>query len=137
MLRSFLFPAALLAAWSFLASCASALTVKGTILVFARSQNESYSATAGLNAHGIPYELVIVPQAGITLPTLNSSDSAANYGGIVTLSELSYDFGNDTWHSALTDVQMNQLYAYQAKFGVRMVRLDVYPDADFGVQMPI
>lgn len=29
------------------------------------------------------------------------------------------------------------MYAYQAAFGVRMVRIDVYPDADFGVKTTI
>ncbi|KAG9996660.1 hypothetical protein KCU78_g17344, partial [Aureobasidium melanogenum] len=69
-------------------------TVNNTILVFARDQASSYSATSGLNGYGIPYQLQLVPQAGITLPTLNSSATQGNYGGIIILSEVSYDYGN-------------------------------------------
>jgi hypothetical protein len=94
-----------------------------------------YSATSGLNAYGIPYELVAVPQAGITLPVLNSSTTSGNYGGIIVLSEVSYDYSTG-YASALTDDQWQDLYDYQTSFGVRMVRLDVYPDSDFGTYCP-
>ena len=106
-------------------------TVSNTILVFARDSTSGYSATSGFNAYGIPYQLVIVPQAGITLPTLNSSTTAGNYGGILVLSEVAYSYSTG-WGSALTTAQWQQLYNYQTQFGVRMVRLDVYPDPDFG-----
>ncbi|KAG9617597.1 hypothetical protein KCV04_g15205, partial [Aureobasidium melanogenum] len=97
-------------------------TVANTILVFARDQASSYSATSGLNGYGIPFQLQLVPQAGITLPTLNSSANQGNYGGIIILSEVSYDYGNNSWASALTAAQFTTLYAYQESFGVRMVR---------------
>jgi hypothetical protein len=100
--------------------------------VFARDATSAYSATSGLNAYGIPYELRLVPSTGITLPALNSSATAGNYGGIITLSEVSYQY-TDSWHSALTTSQWQQIYDYQTSFGVRLVRLDVYPDSDFGV----
>jgi hypothetical protein len=107
-------------------------TVPSTVLIFARDSTSAYSATSGLNAYGIPYELVIVPQAGVTLPVLNSSSTAGRYGSILILSEVSYGYANG-WYSALTTDQWNQLYAYQISFGVRMVRLDVFPSSDFGV----
>ncbi|KAJ9624482.1 hypothetical protein H2203_005217 [Taxawa tesnikishii (nom. ined.)] len=118
------------------ASPVSGATVDQTILVFARSSTEAYSAYSGLLAYGIPYQLVIVPQSGITLPTLNSSDTHGNYAGIITLSEVSYDY-DGTWAPAITTDQYNQLYAYQTSFGVKMVRLDVYPDAQFGTTTAI
>jgi hypothetical protein len=93
----------------------------------------SYSATSGLNAYGIPYEVYVVPQAGITLPTLNSSLTQGNYGGIIVMDEVSYDYGGTTgWQSAITIDQWNTLYNYQIQFGVRMVRINVYPTTDFG-----
>jgi hypothetical protein len=103
-------------------------------LVIARdSTAATNSATLGLQGYGIPYEIVTVPQAGITnLPLLNSSATHGNYGGIVTVSEVGYNYG-DQYYSALTRRQWNDLYAYQTNFGVRMVRLDVFPTADFGV----
>lgn len=92
-----------------------------------------YSGYSGLNAYAIPYQLVVVPQAGITLPVLNSSTTDGNYGAIVVLSEVSYDYGNATgFQSALSAAQWAQLYQYQVSFGVRMVRLDVFPSADSG-----
>jgi hypothetical protein len=106
--------------------------VSNTILVFARDAASGASATSGLKGYGIPFELVIVPSSGITLPTLNSTSTSGNYGGILTVSELAYDLGAAGWGSALTTSQWQQLYAYQTSFGVRMVRLDVYPGADFG-----
>jgi hypothetical protein len=107
-------------------------TVANTILIFARDQASSYSATSGLRGYGIPYELQLVPQAGITLPTLNSSTTQGNYGGIIILAEVSY-YGGNTWASALTTAQFATLYAYQSDFGVRMVRIDVYPGPSFDV----
>ena len=108
-------------------------TVANTILVFARDQASSYSATSGLNGYGIPFQLQLVPQAGITLPTLNSSATQGNYGGFIILGEVSYDYGNNSWASALTADQFATLYAYQESFGVRMVRIDVYPGPAFDV----
>jgi hypothetical protein len=129
------FLAPLLIALPLFASISSAQTVSSTILCFAPDEASSYSITSGLNAYGIPYELYIVPSTGITLPILNSSATSGNYGGFITLSELSYSYA-DGWGSALTDDQWQQMYDYQTTFGVRMTRLDVYPDSDFGTYCP-
>jgi hypothetical protein len=107
-------------------------SLSSTILILARDSASAFSATSGFDGYGIPYQLVIVPQAGITLPTLNSSATVGNYGGILTLSELAYDYPTG-WASAITADQYASLYAYQVAFGVRMVRLDCYPGPDFGV----
>jgi hypothetical protein len=108
-------------------------TIQSTVLIFARDSVSAYSAFSGLNAYGIPYQLVVVPQTGITLPVLNSSATAGNYGAIVILSEVSYDYGGTLgYQSALNATQLAQIYAYQAQFGVRLVRLDSFPSADSG-----
>lgn len=106
--------------------------VKGTVLVLARDTASAYSATSGLSGYGIRYEVVIVPQSGVTLPALNSSTSSGNYGSIVVLSEVSYDNGGD-FRSAITAAQWAQIYQYQVSFGVRLVRLDTFPSTDLGV----
>lgn len=49
---------------------------------------------------------------------------------------MSYQYPNG-FFSALTTEQWNALYAYQTAFGVRMVRLDVYPGPDFGTTTAI
>jgi hypothetical protein len=130
MFRSFLLLLALSIS-AFLVDLASALTVASTVLVFARDTASSVSATLGLQAYGIPFQVVIVPKAGITLPALNSSSTEGNYGGIIVVSEVGYDYSSG-WSSAITTAQWEKLYAYQVAFGVRMVRLDVYPSEDFG-----
>jgi hypothetical protein len=122
----------LAAALIFVLSVAAETTVRSTVLVFARDAWSGNSATSGLKGYGIPFELVVVPSTGVTIPTLNSSATSGNYGGIIVLSELAYDLGAAGWGSALTTTQWQQLYAYQTSFGVRMVRLDVYPGPDFG-----
>lgn len=115
--------------FTFIASC---FTVSSTVLVIARDTAAATSGTSGLNAHGIPYEVLIVPQSGAALPTLNSSATVGNYGGIITLSELSYQYTTG-WASGLTSAQWQAIYDYQTAFGVRLARLDVYPNLDFGM----
>jgi hypothetical protein len=109
-------------------------TVSSTVLIIARDSTAAINGAAlGLQGYGIPYEILTVPQAGITsLPLLNSSATYGNYGGIVTISEVGYNYDSN-YYSALTRRQWNDLYAYQTNFGVRMVRLDVFPTTDFGV----
>jgi hypothetical protein len=109
-------------------------TISSTILVLARDQTAAQNGvTLGLQGYGIPYEVITVPQEGISnLPLLNSSTTHGNYGGIVVLSEVGYNY-DDQYYSALTRRQWNQLWDYQISFGVRMVRLDVFPTSDFGV----
>ena len=109
----------------------SARTVDGTILVLGRTAADAEMVASGLRGYGIAYETVAVPQNGFELPKLNSSDEQGNYGGIVILSDVSYQYG-DEWRSAITDAQFDDLFKYQLGFGVRMVRLDVFPSSDFG-----
>lgn len=109
----------------------AAVSVSNTVLVFARDSTTAATATLGLQGYGIPYQTVIVPQSGAALPTLNSSLTSGNYGGILILSEVAYQYSTG-FLSALTTAQWNTLYAYQTTFGVRMVRLDVYPTTDMG-----
>ncbi|KAG9231452.1 hypothetical protein BJ875DRAFT_382932 [Amylocarpus encephaloides] len=111
----------------------TATTVSSTILVIARDAASANSGFSGLKAYGIPYETLIVPMGGTPLPTLNSSPTAGNFGGIVIVAEVSYDFGGTLgYQSALTNDQWNAIYAYQLSFGVRLVRIDVYPSASTG-----
>jgi hypothetical protein len=109
-------------------------TVSSTILVVARDQLSAQNgAFSGLQGYGIPYETLLVPKEGVTgLPVLNSSANHGNYGGIVVVSEVGYNY-DAQYYSALTRAQWTALWNYQTQFGVRMVRLDVFPTSDFGV----
>lgn len=100
------------------------------ILVIAGDTASANIASSGLNGYGIPFTTLLVPQSGVELPALNSS-SGGNFGGIVVVAEVSYDYG-DVWKSALTTDQWNQLYAYQLAYGVRMVQYDVFPGPKYG-----
>lgn len=107
-------------------------TVANNLLVIASDTAAANIATSGLNAYGIPYTILTVPQSGVSLPTLNST-SGGNFGGIVVASQVAYDYGGTTgYQSALTTDQWNQLYAYQLTYGVRMVQYDVYPGPNYG-----
>ncbi|KAK4191039.1 hypothetical protein QBC35DRAFT_512775 [Podospora australis] len=117
-------------------SAEAALSVSNTVLVFARDTGSANSATSGLQGYGIPYEVVIVPQAGITLPALTSAADQGNYGGIIILSEVSYSYPSG-WASAITAAQWTTIYNYQTTFGVRLVRLDVFPSPEYGVTTAI
>jgi len=109
----------------------AAISVASTVLVLARELPSANSATSGLQGYGIPYDVVLVPQSGVTLPPLSSSGTEGSYGGIVVMSEVAYRYDSG-WASALTTAQWQTLYEYQAAFGARMVRLDAFPAPEFG-----
>jgi len=115
------------------AGAVQAQTVTSTVLVVARDSASAYSAYSGLNDHGIPYYVQIVPSTGASLPSLNDSTTTGNYGLIVIVSEVSYlNTTSGDYQSALTDAQWTSLFNYQVSFGVRMVRLDVAPSVATG-----
>ena len=102
------------------------------ILVIARDDATAQMTSSGLLGYGIPFTSLIVPQSGVALPALSGS-TGGNFGGIVIVSQVSYDYGGTQgFQSALTIDQWNQLYAYQLQYGVRMVHLDVFPGPSFG-----
>lgn len=110
---------------------AQGATVGSTILVLVRSSDNAYAVTSGLDAYGIPYEIAQVPQDGFQLPTLNTTNHG-NYGGIISLSELAYDYGGGNWHSGISADQYTSIYNYQLAYGVRFVRIDAFPQPAFG-----
>jgi hypothetical protein len=122
-------------ALSCLCSLASAaLSTKATVLIIARDDKTARSAHGGLQGYGIPYRVLIVPKEGAPLPALNASATVGNFGGIVVASDVSYNYEvpPNPFRSAMTDAQWQTLYDYQKAFRVRMVRIDVYPETQFG-----
>lgn len=115
-----------------------ATSVYQNALVLAISSSDAEGATAILDGYGAPYDLIMVPQSGITLPTLETTtpcnEPVGLYGLIVVVSQLAYNYGGSIGYaSALNSSQWNTLYAYQVKYGVRMVQLNIYPSAVAGV----
>ncbi|KAL2205624.1 hypothetical protein CC79DRAFT_1343812 [Sarocladium strictum] len=106
-------------------------TVESTILIFAPDQYQASNAVSGLNAYGIPSEAIIVPKEGITLPTLKSSAADGNYGGIIVMNSVTYEYDGN-WRSAITDAQWTVIHQYQKDFNVRMVRLGDSPSTSSG-----
>ncbi|KAL6410728.1 hypothetical protein AUP68_07160 [Ilyonectria robusta] len=113
-------------------SAAPIATIDSTILIIARDDAGVTAASLGLLAYGIPYESLIVPSAGIELPTLNDTKTHGNYGGIIVMDAVSYSYDSG-WASAITADQWTALNAYQTDFSVRMVRINEWPGVDFGV----
>jgi hypothetical protein len=109
-----------------------AATVDSTILILVRQGDSAYSVISGLQGYGIPYEIAYVSKTGFQLPTLNTSTSAGKYGGIISLSELAFEYDGGVWNSGISTDQYNTIYAYQSAFGVRFVRIDAYPQPSFG-----
>lgn len=111
----------------------AAITINSTLLILSRESNATSAATSILQGYGIPYQVVDLSLRGSGYPQLNSTPDAGNFGGIVAVSARDYD-GGDDWKSVLSDKQWQELYKYQEAFGVRLVRLNAWPSADFGVQ---
>jgi hypothetical protein len=105
--------------------------VDSTVLVIARDAYGAQVASSGLNGYGIPFQILQVPQAGVALPTLNTT-AGGNFGGIIVAEQVSYDYGNGNFSSALTAGQWQQMYDYQTMYGVRMVQYGVYPGPLYG-----
>ena len=113
------------------AALSEAITLSGTILILSPDEATSGSGSSGLRGYGIPYEVLIVPQEGAELPELTNSDNEGNYGGIVVLNEVGYDY-DDGWRSAITEEQWDEIHEYQTHFGVRLVHLNVFPSSEYG-----
>lgn len=114
-----------------LTKCAVGATVDTTVLIFARDDYSASTASSGLEGYGIPYQTVIVPRDGITLPSLTSSATEGRYGGIIVMGAVSYDY-DGSWRSALTDAQWSTIHEYQTDFHVRLARIDEFPGPAFG-----
>lgn len=109
----------------------NATTVTSTILVLAQDEATSISGTSGLQGYGIPFEVLTVPEDGTKIPELASSDGDGNYGGLIVLNEVGYEYEGG-WSSALTKEQWDAIHEYQDSFGVRLVHLNVFPSEEYG-----
>ena len=135
-----LYPIAFLALSNLFASIVFATSVYQRALVLAISTNDADSATAILQGYGAPFNLIMVPQEGIALPTLETTtqcnEPVGLYGMIVIISQLAFDYGGDIgFASALNSSQWDTLHAYQVKYGVRMVQLNQFPSSVEGVDV--
>ncbi|KAF3929959.1 hypothetical protein AA313_de0205982 [Arthrobotrys entomopaga] len=116
----------------------SAFALVNKVLILAPDDATADTTETPLDGYGMAYDTYIVPKAGITLPTLNTTGTdgtpICNYNIIVVHSQLSYNYGDTTstgahWASALTADQWKQLYDYQVMCNVRMVHFNVWPSS--------
>ena len=105
--------------------------IDNKVLILARDADGANSASAGLSAYGIPFEQVTIPKVGGPIPALNTTATEGKYSGIIVMDALSYGY-DDGWRSAVTEDQWNTIWAYQANFKVRMVRINEFPGPSFG-----
>lgn len=118
-----------------LTKCSLAVNVDSKILILARDAYSASTASSGLEGYGIPYQIVLVPKEGVTLPSLSGSASDGNFGGIIVMGAVSYDY-DGSWRSALTAAQWTTIHEYQTDFHVRLTRIDEFPGPDFGKCLP-
>jgi hypothetical protein len=111
----------------------AAVTINSTLLILSREPNATPAATLLLQGYSIPYQVVDLSLPGGGFPQLNSTPDTGNFGGIVAVSARDYD-GGDDWNTVLNAKQWQQLYSYQEAFGIRLVRLNAWPSADYGVR---
>jgi hypothetical protein len=116
------------------------LALYQTALVLATDASAATEAVSILEGYGQPTQVVAIPQAGITLPTLETIDawnnSVGNFGLIIIMGLVPYDYGGSIgWASAITSEQWTELYAYQLKYGVRMIHLNGWGGSFPGVTL--
>jgi hypothetical protein len=112
---------------SFTVIVTDALTFNSTVLVIGTDAASANKASYLLDGYGIGYETLVLGEENTPLPSLESS-FGGNYGLVVVVAQA---IVNDT--SRLTDAQWETLWAYQRKFSVRMIHMDVGPSTEFGV----
>lgn len=108
--------------------------INNSVLILARDNDGANSAAAGLVAYGIPFEKVVIPKEGATLPDLNTTATEGKYSGIIIIDAVSYQY-DDGWRSAITTDQWNTIWGYQSNFRVRMVRINEFPGPAFGATL--
>ncbi|KAK6358154.1 hypothetical protein TWF730_007508 [Orbilia blumenaviensis] len=106
-------------------------TLLNNVLILAPDAATAALTEQPLDGYGMAWDTFIVPKEGIALPALTSNDTdgsiTCKYNIIVMHSQLSYDYGDLGWRSALTQDQTNELYAYQVTCNVRMVHFNIWP----------
>lgn len=100
----------------------SCLVFNSTALVFANTENDGTQTSYILDGYGIGYETITLTLGSNHLPALESS-VGGNYGLFVIIGQAVMNSTN-----LLTQDQWNTLYAYQLKYGVRMVQAEASPD---------
>ncbi|RGP77981.1 extracellular serine-rich [Fusarium longipes] len=114
------------------ADLSASITVDSTVLILGKDDYACESASSGLQGYGIPFEKVLVPKDGFVMPTLNSTSDKGNYGSIIIVDAASYQYDSG-WASAITQDMWNMIFEYQLHFNVRLVRINEFPNAQFGV----
>lgn len=93
-----------------------------------------------LESFWIPYEVIVLTKEGVKRDDLKlvytNSDGSAKYSGVITTEfNLSYkDKKTQTYKSALSERQWDELFRFVRQFRLRHVSLFTYPQAYVGVE---
>jgi hypothetical protein len=110
-------------------------TLAAKILVVSADGNEADlpAITATLQAMGTPYDVWIANKqpGGLTPAVLASGTQGLYQGVILTTGNLPVQV-NGVWQSALSAQEWQNLWSYEANFGVKQVSWYTFPTADYG-----
>lgn len=115
-------------------------SVDARILVLAADGSEANlpALRQVLDSLGTPYDVWIARSLGgaALKPRLVRGEQQGSYHAVLlTTGGLAYSTdGGATWTSALSPAQWQELWNYEARFGVRQATLYTFPTADYGFQ---
>ncbi|KAK6531741.1 hypothetical protein TWF694_002916 [Orbilia ellipsospora] len=124
-MRLGLFSAVLAACSVGIASAKTMVNARALILATDTSGN---AITSTLDAYGIRYDNLVLPDSGYILPSLTNSDGSCKYGAIVIFRQLFSTDSKGNWVSFIGTDQWTLLWTYQQTCGVRMIHLGVVPE---------
>lgn len=95
-------------------------------------------AQKALQSLGMPFEIKVLTANGSRISTdplnLTNPDGSGKYFGIITTTgELAFETTGNTWDTALTDAQWEELKNYEAQYSVRRISLYTFPSDLIGV----
>jgi hypothetical protein len=116
-------------------------TIDAKILLISADGNEPSLAaiTQTLDYMATPYTLWIATQRPnqLTSDQLFSGSHGYYHGVILTTGSLAYTPDNgETWLSGLSSAEWNNLWSYEANFGIRQATWYTYPTPDYGFGSP-
>lgn len=116
-------------------SSSSAVTVEAKVLIISADGTESDlpAIKQAFELVGMPYKVWIAAQdpQPLTLDRLANGTYAFYSGVVLTTGSLAYDSGTG-WVSALSSEEWQNLWNFEAMFGVRQVTWYTYPTPDYG-----
>ncbi|KAF3922954.1 hypothetical protein ABW20_dc0101875 [Dactylellina cionopaga] len=98
--------------------------------------NDVATINSSLSAYGIPYDSIVMPDSGYTLPSLTNTDGSCKYSALVTFRQLYKTDSSGAWKCFIEPDQWQKIYDYQVSCGVRLIQLGAVPgSSDFACSL--